>query len=280
MKLQSFFFLLILLAAYCSAQQTVIYQEEDKTILSEIFSKLENQSDKTTAELLVLSGESLLGTPYVAHTLETQPEQLVVNLRELDCTTYAENCLAIARCVKSGKTTFEDFTYELQNIRYRNGVIDDYPSRLHYFSDWIFENEKQGFIKQISEATGHTKYPLEVNFMSTHPGSYKQLAGNKDFVQQLSAKEKEISKRKMYFIPENEIAKYEAQLKPGDIVGICTSIKGLDISHVGILVNKNNRIHLMHASSTGEKVMVSDSTLEDYLKAGNSTIGIIVARPI
>ena len=280
MRLQIFFLFLLLLTVSCTAQNAVIYQEEDKAILTEIFSKLGKQSDKTTAELVVLAGKSLLGKPYVAHTLESEPEQLVVNLRELDCTTYAENCLAIARCVKSGKTSFKDFTAELRKIRYRNGVINGYPSRLHYFSDWIFENEKQGFIKQVSEAAGQTKYPLELDFMSTHPGSYKQLEGNKDFVQMLSAKEMEISKREMYYIPEDQIAEYESLLKPGDIVGICTSIKGLDISHVGILVKKDKSIHLMHASSSGEKVVISDRTLEDYLKAGKSTIGIMVARPI
>ncbi|WP_167618823.1 N-acetylmuramoyl-L-alanine amidase-like domain-containing protein [Maribellus sediminis] len=280
MRFQIILLLSILLTASCTAQSAIIYEEEDKAILTEIFNKLEKQSDKTTAELVVLAGESLLGTPYVAHTLESEPEQLVVNLRELDCTTYTENCLAIARCVKSGKTSFKNFTAELRKIRYRNGVINGYPSRLHYFSDWIFENEKQGIIKQVSEAAGHTKYPLELDFMSTHPGSYKQLEGNKEFVQMLSAEEKEINKREMFFIPEDEVAKYEVQLKPGDIVGICTSIKGLDISHVGILVSKNNRIYLMHASSSGEKVMISDSTLEDYLKVGKSTIGIMVARPI
>ena len=279
MKLQIIFLYFILLSAACSAQQTVVYQEEDKVILTEIFSKLEKQSDKTTSELVVLAGESLLGTPYVAHTLETEPEQLVINLRGLDCTTYAENCLAIARCVKSGETSFKAFSSQLQKIRYRNGEIKAYPSRLHYFSDWIFENEKQGFIKQVSEPAGHTKYPLSVDFMSTHPASYKQLEASKDFVQALSEKEKEISKREMYFIPEDQIEEYEKLLQPGDIVGLCTSIKGLDISHVGILVSRNNRIHLMHASSSLEKVVVSESTLADYVKTAKSIIGIMVARP-
>jgi hypothetical protein len=280
MRFQIFFLFTFLWAVSCSAQSNVKFQQEDKVILSAIFEKLQDQSGKTTAELVVATGKSLLGTPYVAHTLESENEQLVVNLRELDCTTYAENCLAIARCIKQGTTSFEDFTKELQKIRYRNGKIEDYPSRLHYFSDWIFENEKRGIIKQVLKEIGNTKYLLKVDFMSTHPNSYVQLKTNQNFVEQLAAKEKEISKRDMFYIPEDQIAKHETQLKEGDIVGITTSIDGLDVSHVGILVRKNGRIHLMHASSAAEKVVVSDNTLEDYLTAGKSTTGIVLARPL
>ena len=280
MKIRFLLLFLIVWTNLSLAQNKVVFQEEDKAILSEIFNKLHPESDKSTAELVVLAGESFLGTPYVAHTLESEKEQLIVNLREMDCTTYAENCLAIARCVKSGNTSFSAFTEELQKIRYRFGVIDNYPSRLHYFSDWIFENEQQGFVKQYSNQIANTVYPLRVDFMSTHPDSYPQLKANKDFVDALAEKEKEINKRKMYFVPEDQIAEHEAQLKAGDIVGITTSIAGLDISHVGILVRKNGRIHLMHASSSALKVVISENTLEEYLKAGKSTTGIVVVRPL
>ncbi|WP_340112928.1 N-acetylmuramoyl-L-alanine amidase-like domain-containing protein [Maribellus mangrovi] len=280
MKIRLLLLFLIVWANLSLAQNKVVFQEEDAAILSEIFEKLQLESDKSTAELVVLAGESLLGTPYVAHTLESEKEQLIVNLRGMDCTTYAENCLAIARCVKNGNTSFFAFAGELQKIRYRFGVIDNYPSRLHYFSDWIFENEQQGFVKQYSKQITNTVYPLRVDFMSTHPDSYPQLKSNKDFVDALAKKEKEISKRKMFYIPEDQISGHETQLKAGDIVGITTSIAGLDMSHVGILVRINGRIHLMHASSSAKKVVISKNTLEDYLRAGKSTTGIAVVRPL
>jgi hypothetical protein len=217
-------------------------------------------------------------TPYVAHTLETEPEQLVINLRELDCTTFAENCLAIARTVKSENPSFETFTKELQNIRYRNGEINGYPSRIHYFSDWIFENNKRNFVRDISKEIANTPYPLQVNFMSTHPKSYVQLKDS-TLIPVIAGQEQEISKRKMYFIPEEKIVEFENLLKNGDIAGITTSIKGMDISHVVILQRVAGRVHILHASQTANKVILSEETLEEYLKNSKSATGIMVARP-
>lgn len=270
----------ILISGNVWAQKDVKYTAEDKSILSAIFEKLENGQNKPVCELVVLVGKEFLGTPYVAHTLEVDTEQLVINLRELDCTTYAENCLAIARCIKSGNTTFDNFTNQLQKIRYRNGIIDGYPSRIHYFSDWIYENDKNGYVKDVSKPISNILYPLEVNFMSEHPSSYKQLEDNTAFIEKLQTKEKEISSRKMYFIPKEKLKSFESKLKEGDIVGLTTSVAGLDVTHVGILLRINGRIHLMHASSKAEEVVISENTLEDYLKGSSSATGIMVTLPI
>ncbi len=270
----------ILISGTVWAQKEAKYTAEDESILSAIFEKLKDQRNKPVSELVVLVGKEFLGTPYVAHTLEVDKEQLVINLRELDCTTYAENCLAIARCIKLGNTTFDNFTNQLQKIRYRNGIIDGYPSRIHYFSDWICENDKNGYVKDVSKPISNIQYPLEVNFMSKHPSSYKQLEGNTAFIEKMQTKEKEISSRKMYFIPKEEIKSFEPKLKEGDIIGLTTSVAGLDVTHVGILLRINGRIHLMHASSKAKEVVISENTLDDYLKNSSSATGIMVTRPM
>ena len=84
----------------------------------------------------------------------------------------------------------------------------------------------------------------------------------------------------MYYLPKKKLSEYENELREGDIVGITTSIQGLDITHVGILVERDGRIHLMHASSVAEKVVISEEPLEDYLHAGSKVTGIMVARPL
>ncbi len=253
---------------------------KDKEILLDLFSQLENKADYTTSELVVLAGKSFLETPYVAHTIECNEEQLVVNLREMDCTTYAENCLAIARTIKSRELTYTQFTKELTNIRYHKGVVNEYPSRLHYFSDWIFENAEKGLVKQVSKEMGSTPYVSEINFMSTHPDSYEQLKNNPDFISRIAETEKDINTRSMFYIPKDKIAEYEHLMKEGDIIGITTSIKGLDIMHVAILVKKDNRIHLMHASSAADKVVISEETLVAYLSKSKSASGIMIVRPL
>ena len=275
---------LILFAFWASnflyAQSSADYEVADEKILSKIFEQLGHEKNKSTAGLVELVGKSFMGTPYVAGTLEKTPEHLVINLRELDCTTFAENCLAIARSIKYDDASFSSFTRELQTLRYDKGIVDGYPSRLHYFSDWIYENDQRGFVKSVSEEISHVPYPSETNFMSTHPDSYGQLKGNEGFVQRIKQREAEISKRKLFFVPKDQLSKYENQLKDGDIVGLTTSVEGLDITHVGIIVRKNNRVHLMHASSVEMKVIISEQTLEDYLMGRKSVTGIMVARPL
>lgn len=256
----------------------VVFLQKDKEILEQILQLYSNEKNAATSDLIIKVGSFFKETPYVAHTLETEPEQLIVNLRELDCTTFAENCLAIARTIKSDNPSFEQFTHELQNIRYRNGVINGYTSRIHYFSDWIFENNKKYLLKDISKEIAEMPYRLSVNFMSTHPESYVQLKDS-TLIPVIAKQEKEISKREMYYIPKEKIAAVENRLHDGDIAGITTSIKGMDISHVVILRRVAGRMHILHASSTAKKVILSEETLEDYLKSSKSATGVMIARP-
>lgn len=262
--------------------ENIIYQIKDKEILEQVFDIFQEDKNIPIPVLMIKVGTFFKETPYVASTLEISPdeEKLIINLREMDCTTFAENCLAISRCIKNGKNSFEDFTSELQKIRYRDGKIDDYTSRLHYFSDWIFDNNKKKIIKSVSSEISENRYSKTIDFISTHPESYQQLKENTDFVEKIKIQEKEITARENFFIPEEKLVEVEDKLMDGDIVGITTGIKGLDIVHVGILVRKGGRIHLMHASSAAEKVIVSEETLEEYLLNSKNATGIMVARPL
>jgi hypothetical protein len=219
-------------------------------------------------------------TPYVAHTIERDSEVLVINLRELDCTTYAEYCLAIARTVQSGAPSFEKFQEELRFIRYRDGKVTGYPSRLHYFCDWIRNNDQKGLVEECAAQLGGTPLQKEINFMSTHPESYSRLDQDPSLVEIIREQETGINQRQLYYIPLDRLEEVENQLKEGDIVGITTDIEGLAVMHVGILVRVDQHIHLMHASSAAGMVVISENTLEEYLRHRKRATGIMVARPI
>jgi len=257
-----------------------IFQPEDKVIFEKVTGSLSTRTDAPIGELVMEAGKFFLETPYVAHTLETGEEQMVINLRELDCTTFAENCLALSRTIQSEDPAFEYFVHELQYIRYRNGVMDGYPSRLHYFCDWIYNNQQKGVIRDVSEEIAHTPLNKPINFMSTHPEEYMQLEKDPLLLEILAQLEEQITARTMYYIPEEKIAEVEHLLQDGDIAGITTGIEGIAIMHVVILVRVDNRMHLLHASSAAGKVVLSEGTLEDYLLGSKSATGIMVARPV
>lgn len=288
MKIIFSIFLILAIVSCNSAQKkesaipnNIIFQQKDKEILDELFTILAPEKNSSIPVLMLKVGTFFKETPYVASTLEINPEKekLVINLREMDCTTFAENCLAISRTIKSNKPTFEKFTAELQEIRYRNGKIDGYPSRLHYFSDWIYNNAQKKLVKRVSKEIADIPYPLHVNFMSTHPGSYIQLKDS-TLIPIIAKQELEISSRTMYYIPKDRISEFEDKLMDGDIAGITTNINGMDIMHVVLLVRQGEHIHLLHASSSAGKVILSDETLEEYLNSSKRATGIMVARPL
>jgi hypothetical protein len=288
MKIKFLALFVLSLSISCNSQSikvkdlsnNIVFQPKDKEILQQIFTKFGGDQKLPTADLVVKVGTYFLGTPYVGHTLEGDTEKLVVNLRELDCTTFGENCLAISRTIRSGELTFDHFAKELKNMRYRQGIINGYTSRIHYFSDWIYTNNMGKLIQDISQEIGQTVYPLKVNYMSSHPRSYKQLTDHPELIPTITDQEKIISQRKMYYIPESRIKEVEDKLHDGDIAGITTTIGGMDISHVVILVRREGRIHILHASSMAEKVIISEETLEEYLFKSKSATGIMVARPL
>lgn len=276
-------YLLCLLFSFFNSFSQVC-SEKDVEICN---AKFELAVDKTLAEkpigdVIAEIGKSFIGTDYLSQGLEKDvEEQLVINFTGLDCTTFLENSLVLARCIKKGEISFEDYMKELQFIRYRNGAIDQYPSRLHYFSDWIFDNVKKEIVKDITKEIGGEKVKFNVNFMSTHPESYKQLKKNPAFIPVIEKQEKEISCREYYFVPKEVLKLKEGLINNGDLIAITTTIVGLDIGHVGIAVKMDDgRIHLLHAPSPETKVHITELTLEDYLMKYKRHSGVIVLRAI
>jgi len=261
-----------------------VFSEDDVDICNSKFqiSVEDDLKDKSINDVMVEIGKSFIGTNYLAKGLEADgDEQLVINLTGLDCTTLVENCLALSRCVKKGTTSFDDYLAELQYIRYRNGIIDGYPSRLHYFSDWITNNIAKGVVKDETKELGGKPIQFNLNFMSTHPDSYKQLNENPDLIPLIEMQEEEISLREYYYIPKEEFSSKEKCVNSGDIIAVTTTVEGLDIGHVGIAVRMDDgRIHLLHAPSPGTKVHITELTLEDYLMKYKRHSGVIVLKAL
>jgi hypothetical protein len=219
-----------------------------------------------------------LNTPYKGGTLDiNKKEKLVINLRELDCLTFVENVLALYICRKDSSLNLQNFIPTIKRIRYRNGNLKGYASRLHYSTDWLFNNSEKGIIKDITKQTGGTPFNVSVNFMSNHSDKYKSLKTKKS-VNRIKEIENNINSRKYYYIYKTRIKDIERNIENGDIIFITTNINGLDIAHVGYAINVNNRIHLLHASSQLNKVVISENPLHEYLSDIKHFTGIMIAR--
>lgn len=241
---------------------------------------------KTPAETAVNIGKQLLGRPYVAHTLDESPtEQLVVNVREFDCTTYVESVLALAlawhEIPDKTNPALLDQTFRklLTRLRYRDGRIDGYASRLHYFSDWLRDNDRKGLVMDVTrEMPGSIVVAKPVSYMTTATYKYPRLT-DPAIYKQVAQAEATLSQQPFYFIPKKNLRQAESQLREGDIVMLTAARPGLDMKHVGFAVRQpNGRIHLLHASSEQGEVVITPYPLSDYVLMHKRLSGIRVAR--
>lgn len=224
--------------------------------------------------------EFFLGTPYVGGTLEAAgAEQLRINLREMDCTTLVENVLALSRTVVAPKPSFDTFKNNLMQIRYRSGKLTDYTSRLHYSTDWIADNISKKNIRFVEMGAQVVDFIPAVGFMSSHPAAYPALKADSSFVPVMASHEKRINQIRMKYLPKAAVTPDASFIQDGDVILITTSTTGLDFSHMGFAFRKQNRVYLLHASSSAKKVVVSDLPLSDYLAGIKKHTGIVVLRP-
>ncbi|MFT7067092.1 MAG: hypothetical protein ACJAUO_002681 [Sediminicola sp.] len=271
----------ILLIQPILAQEVVCSQKDKVAFENKITALQQLKEQPTYGALLIAVGKTFFGIPYVAKTLEIgTTEALVVNLQGLDCTTYVENVLAFGTMVRNQKTDFDTYTKTLEEIRYLDGKLDGYPSRLHYFSQWIKNNEKKGLVKDITKDIGGITLDKEINFMGTHRELYPFLKNNQNF-EKIKQTEQELNGQTICILQQDRIAANEHLIQSGDIIALTTSIKGLDITHTGFATRgADGRIHLLHASTGSMEVEVSDVPLIDYLKKIKSNTGIMIARPL
>ncbi len=270
---------LALLLGYLAFSQDLVCSPADRETFENKIIELEKIKTRNPGQLMVDIGKSFIGTPYVAGTLEVaESETLVINLRGLDCTTFVENVLAFSILVKKNKPGFDTYTGVLENIRYRKGQLSGYASRLHYFSEWIADNEQKGWIKEVTPSLGGVPMGKSRNFMTTNRELYPHLKSRENY-EEMADIEQTLSDQPVYYLPVSAIAEQEHLIQHGDILALATSIDGLDVTHTGIASRESDgRIYLLHASSRGQ-VELSDVPLTDYLSGVKNNIGILVARP-
>jgi hypothetical protein len=155
--------------------------------------------------------------------------------------------------------------------------LQGYPSRLHYFSDWIHDNQKKGIVRDVTAEIGGRPLRKALTFMTTNPDRYPPLK-NAANLRRMKSVERTISKRSLCFIPKKTLRWLEDRIRDGDLIAITTNTEGLDVQHVGLAARVKNRIHLLHASSIEGKVILSQKTLYRYLMESRARSGIMVAR--
>lgn len=255
--------------------------EADSLKVDSLLRECVNKSFHTVNERIMYFAKSFTGTPYKGGTLDAgMNESLIVRTDSLDCTTYVETVLALYLSSLKDNIGYGGFKDALQLIRYRNGVINGYTSRLHYFSDWVADNIKKGILREVTcNGQCETRH-LSLDYMTTHSGLYRQLRLDTSLVSGMKLVERYWKEYDMPYIPKKYLRSgiSEHDIMNGDVIALTTNIEGLDVLHLGFAIWIDRELHLLHASSLHEKVIIDSLSLYDYLKDRKKHIGIRVIR--
>ena len=301
----SLLFLVILISGNVFSQKTnssalhITYTKADSIKVVELlkdglnrFSKLGSKAEKK--QLMLFYGHKLIGVPYVPATLEVNKmEHLVVNIHQLDCTTFVETVFALVLTTVQHSIKWNDYCTNLERIRYEGGVMNGYASRNHYFLWWVESNKKQGLVSTPMDdfyksncnpkATVCKPQIISIDWMTKHSGAYPMLRGNTLALKEISRHEKASKGTKMMYIPHHNLGLSKKKMQwvnNGDILAICTNKKGLDTTHLGIAEwGSDGKLHLLNASQIHKKVVLESMTLKEYMHHHPSQLGVWVVSP-
>ncbi len=238
-------------------------------------------------ERTLLVAREMLSTPYVHYTLEVDDriESPVVNLLGMDCWTYYENALALARMLhyKSAPYQPEDMLQMIEIERYWNGICTgSYLSRMHHLEAVFYDNERRGYATNITaRIPGAVKLHREIREMTVQWKNYRYLRANPSLIEPMGKIEARLSLLPVYHIPKANVRAAENYLKNGDICAITTYEPGGYTSHVGLIMRIANRAYFSHATSDHDKghMTIIDRPITDYLNGASKHAGIIICRP-
>lgn len=254
------------------------FEPEDIVNFQKTMELLKGDRNLPMNQTVIKVAKSFLGTPYVARTLDKDPEMLTVNTRQTDCILFVEMCLALSLTSKEDHPTFEKYVDNLRKLRYRCGVVDGYASRIHYTSEWIIQGTVRGLYREVSREVGGTPLDQKFNFMSTHSNNYRQLKENPELVGKIAEVERNLETYQYWYVAQADLEKCLKNIKTGDIICFNSTVGGLDIAHVSYAYWENGVLTFIHASMGEMKVCINKKPLLDYVKDSKSINGVRVVR--
>ncbi|MCK5825936.1 MAG: DUF1460 domain-containing protein, partial [Desulfuromusa sp.] len=204
---------------------------------------------------------AFLQTPYLANTLigtADTAEIFVLRFDGIDCFTFLDYVEALRR-----SSNFTEFKEVLRQIRYHNGKVT-FLDRNHFFSVW--GNTPLAPLRDITAQVGGTNVCWVEKYLNQKGDKTLYLSG-------YPVKKQVIA----FILPEAIDAALLNQLQSGDYIGIYSPLPGLDVSHTGIIIKKNGKTYLRHASTRPWRQQVIDEALLPYLDGQK---GLIIYRPV
>ena len=266
---------------------TTVFQGESKFQAIVAKAERENWRNLPLGERTIRVARELVGTPYVNYSLEVddRTESPVVNFKGMDCWTYYENSLALARMLRFKPAPYrpQDLLHMVEIERYRNGVCSgSYLSRMHHLEEVFYDNQRRGYATNItSRIPGAERMHRKIQEMTVQWKAYRYLRSNPSLIAPMGKLEAQVSNLPVYQVPKSKVRAAEKYLQNGDICAITSKDTSGYTSHVGLIVRMGDRAYFTHATSDRDKgrMAIIDRPITDYVNAGSKHAGIIICRP-
>ncbi len=229
------------------------------------------KSNKTITEKMSLFSDLFLETPYNIVCSGDGPYALyepqpLVNFKETNCMVYCEHVLAL-----SISDSWDNFFNNLQQIRYKDGMIG-MRTRNHYtMGDWLPENN--WLLDDVSDKVAG-EFTKQVTRTISHTNFFKNK-GISDLRYVLPDREMTIN-----YVPKDALDKVEYNYKNGDVLALLFANKSNIFSaHMLMVYKAKNKITIRESSSS--KMTTFDTPYLEWInkiKKSNRYIGIAVMR--
>lgn len=259
----------LLLNAQVITTNKPIYQMDNKEIdqlLTEV-----SQKNWTITERMNFYSEKFLGMPYNLTCAGDGPYALyeawpLVNFHETNCMVFCEHVLALAI-----SDSWDNFFNNLQQIRYKDGIIG-MRTRNHYtMADWMPENS--WLLEHVSAKVGD-QYAKKV----TRTISHKKFFEDKGITDmRYVLPDRTIT---LDYIPKEDLLKVQNNLRSGDILSLLFANK-TDIfsAHMLMVYEKNGALIIRESSNS--KMTTFDTLYREWVNSilpKEKYLGICVMR--
>jgi hypothetical protein len=224
--------------------------------------------------------QARMGTAYSGASESTVTEELALEIDRFECVSLLESSLAVARCAWRGEPTEGCFVWEILGLRYRSGLMGNLASRLHYFIDWLEDNEGRWRLKNLTAELGGQPLGRDFYYITQHAAMAPALA-LPGVRRSMAAIERDLSSRQHVVLQRNDVRGALDAMRDGDLIAIVGNKPGRLVMHAGLIARQEGeRARLLHASSYHRRVVVTREDVAAYVMRRPERTGVIVARPL
>ena len=234
-------------------------------------------ADPTRLARFVAAAQAMLGLPFDNDATDSYPERLVVNVDALGYVSYVEYALAYALTLEEHEPSAAKYHAQVQQMRYRGGVVDGYGSRVLYPTEWAQQLIDRGILREV-RLGGNRSHTRPIDYVSSHVDHFPMLQRDPSQLSVIKASEERLCSTSLGYLPTEKVERSLSAIRTGDIILFSSLDEGVDYHFVGVALIEGEKLMFMHASVAMKNAVIQREGLLMFLQRQSTIDGITVLR--